>query len=52
MIIEEVSKCEETLLPLNAIGDNDGCVFQDGKVIAPKGLKKLIKYFLKMVGKE
>ena len=36
MIIEEASKmCEETLLPLNAIGDSEGCVFEDGKVIAP-----------------
>ena len=41
MILEEASKmCEETLLPLNAIGDNEGCVFEDGKVIAPKGFKE------------
>ena len=46
MIIEEASKmCEETLLPLNAIGDNEGCVFQDGKVIAPKGFKEAYKVF-------
>jgi len=46
MIIEEASKmCEETLLPLNAIGDNDGCIFQDGKVIAPKGFKEAYKVF-------
>ena len=46
MIIEEASKmCEETLLPLNAIGDNDGCAFQDGKVIAPKGFKEAYKVF-------
>ena len=46
MIIEEASKmCEETLLPLNSIGDNDGCVFQDGKVIAPKGFKEAYKVF-------
>ncbi len=37
--------CEETLLPLNAIGDNDGCAFQDGKVIAPKGFKEAYKVF-------
>ena len=46
MIIEEASKmCEETLLPLNAIGDNDGCAFKDGKVIAPKGFKEAYKVF-------
>ena len=46
MIIEEASKmCEETLLPLNAIGDNEGCVFQDDKVIAPKGFKESYKVF-------
>ncbi len=46
MIIEEASKmCEETLLPLNAIGDNEGCVFQDCKVIAPKGFKEAYKVF-------
>ena len=46
MIIEEASKmCEETLLPLNATGDNDGCAFQDGKVIAPKGFKEAYKVF-------
>ena len=53
MILEEASKmCEETLLPLNTVGDNEGCIFDNGKVIAPKGLKKLIKFFQKMVGRE
>ena len=46
MIIEEASKmCEETLLPLNAIGDSEGCFFEDGKVIAPKGFKEAYKVF-------
>tara|TARA_B100000029_G_scaffold82182_1_gene73088 strand:- start:45 stop:497 length:453 start_codon:yes stop_codon:yes gene_type:complete len=46
MIIEEASKmCEETLLPLNTIGDSEGCVFQDGKVIAPNGFKEAYKVF-------
>ena len=46
MIIEEASKmCEETLLPLNAIGDSEGCVFEDGKVIAPNGFKEAYKVF-------
>jgi alkylation response protein AidB-like acyl-CoA dehydrogenase len=46
MIIEEASKmCEETLLPLNTIGDSEGCVFENGKVIAPKGFKEAYKIF-------
>ncbi len=46
MILEEASKmCEETLLPLNAIGDQEGCVFDNGKVIAPKGFKEAYKVF-------
>ena len=52
MIIEEASKkCEETLLPLNTIGDSEGCIFQDGKVIFQVDSKRLIE-FLRMVGKE
>jgi len=46
MILEEASKmCEETLLPLNAIGDNEGCDFNNGKVIAPKGFQEAYKVF-------
>ena len=46
MILEEASKmCEETLLPLNAVGDNEGCIFDNGKVIAPKGFKEAYKVF-------
>ena len=52
MILEEASKmCEETLLPLNVTGDTEGCVFDNGKVIAPKGFKEAYKYFQKMDGK-
>jgi len=46
MILQEASKmCEETLLPLNVIGDNEGCIFDNGKVIAPKGFKEAYKVF-------
>jgi len=46
MILQEASKmCEETLLPLNATGDNEGCIFDNGKVIAPKGFKEAYKVF-------
>ncbi|MDC1059998.1 acyl-CoA dehydrogenase family protein [Alphaproteobacteria bacterium] len=46
IILEEASKmCEETLLPLNTVGDNEGCIFDNGKVIAPKGFKEAYKVF-------
>jgi len=46
MILEEGSKmCEETLLPLNVTGDSEGCTFDNGKVIAPKGFKDAYKIF-------
>ena len=46
MILEEASKmCEETLLPLNTVGDSEGCIFDNGKVIAPKGFKEAYKVF-------
>ena len=46
MILEEASKmCEVTLLPLNTVGDNEGCIFDNGKVIAPKGFKEAHKVF-------
>ena len=46
MILEEASKmCEETLLPLNTVGDNEGCIFDNGKVMAPKGFKEAYKVF-------
>ena len=46
MILEEGSKmCEETLLPLNITGDSEGCLFNNGKVIAPKGFKEAYKVF-------
>ena len=52
LILEEAAKlCEETLLPLNQSGDSEGCKFDNGVVTAPKGLKKHIKFFQKMVGK-
>ena len=46
MILEEASKmCEETLLPLNVIGDAEGCKFDNGKVITPNGFKEAYKVF-------
>ena len=34
-----------SLLPLNVIGDSEGSVFNNGKVIAPKGFKEAYKIF-------
>ena len=46
MVIEEAAKiCEETLLPLNATGDSEGCTFKNGKVTAPNGFKEAYKSF-------
>ena len=41
MILEEAAKlCENTLLPLNQSGDEEGCSLKDGRVITPKGFKE------------
>ena len=46
MVIDEAAKiCEETLLPLNQSGDSEGCIFKDGKVIAPEGFKEAYRNF-------
>ena len=46
LILEEAAKlCEETLLPLNQSGDNEGCNFDNGKVTAPTGFKEAYKVF-------
>ena len=53
MVLEEAAKiCEETLLPLNQVGDNEGCIFDNGKVTAQMVLKRRIKILGKMDGKE
>ena len=31
--------CEEVLAPLNAVGDREGCVLENGVVRTPKGFK-------------
>mgnify|MGYP001178624385 CR=1 FL=1 len=47
MILEEAAKlCEETLLPINQSGDNEGCLFNNGKVSTPKGFKEAYKNFV------
>jgi len=45
-VIEECSKfCEEVLLPINQIGDEEGCKFEEGIVKTPNGFKEAYKKF-------
>ena len=47
MILEEAAKlCENTLLPLNQSGDEEGCILKDGHVLTPKGFKEAYKSFV------
>jgi alkylation response protein AidB-like acyl-CoA dehydrogenase len=46
-ILTEAAKfCENTLLPLNRPGDEEGCHFEDGTVRTPKGFKEAYKEFM------
>ncbi|MFT3930966.1 MAG: acyl-CoA dehydrogenase C-terminal domain-containing protein [Spongiibacteraceae bacterium] len=46
-IIEEAAKfCEEVINPLNAIGDKEGCRWNNGKVTTPPGFKDAYQQFL------
>ena len=45
-ILEEAAKlCEEVLLPLNAVGDIEGCTLENGVVRTPKGFPEAYKRF-------
>src|SRR5579862_2721795 len=37
--------CEEVLLPLNRSGDEEGCRFENGQVLTPKGFKEAYAQF-------
>ncbi len=40
-VLEEAAKfCENELLPLNRLGDEEGCRFEAGQVITPRGFKE------------
>lgn len=45
-VLEEVAKlCEEKLFPLNRVGDEEGCRFENGIVRTPSGFKEAYKTF-------
>jgi alkylation response protein AidB-like acyl-CoA dehydrogenase len=45
-VLEEAGKfCAEMLLPLNALGDEEGCHYENGVVRTPKGFKEAYKAF-------
>ena len=47
MILDEAAKlCEEVLLPINQSADEEGCIFNKGKVSTPKGFKEAYKNFV------
>lgn len=46
-IIEENARfCENILAPLNAVGDEEGCVWKDGEVSTPTGFKEAYKQYV------
>jgi len=45
-IVEEAARiCEDLLAPLNQPGDQQGCRFDDGKVLAPEGFRQAYRTF-------
>ena len=38
------------ILPTNAEGDREGCVFEDGKVTVPASFKKIFRLLVKVGG--
>ena len=45
-VLEEAAKvAAEVLLPLNAVGDQEGCVLENGVVRTPKGFKEAYRLF-------
>jgi hypothetical protein len=46
-ILQECAKfCENKLLPLYQSGDKEGCTFDNGKVITPKGFKEAYQQYI------
>ena len=47
MIEEGARLCENTLLPLNRAGDEEGCRYENGAVCTPRGFKEAYETFVK-----
>jgi len=46
-IVEQAAKfAENVLVPLNAVGDKEGCHWQDGVVTTPKGFKEAYQQYI------
>lgn len=46
-IIEEAAKfCENVLAPLNSVGDQEGCQWNDGEVTTPTGFKEAYQQYV------
>jgi len=47
MVLTECGKfCENELAPLNQSGDQEGCQWEDGEVITPKGFKEAYQHYV------
>ena len=47
MVLDQASKlCEETLLPINQSGDNEGCKYENGNVKTPYKFKEAYQNFI------
>ena len=47
MVLTECARfCETELAPINQSGDKEGCLWQDGHVIAPKGFKQAYQTYV------
>src|SRR5690554_6798083 len=45
-IVDEAGRfAEQVLAPLNAVGDSEGCTWQDGQVTTPKGWSEAYAQF-------
>ena len=46
-VLNEAAKfCEEVIAPLNAVGDQEGCTWNDGEVTTPTGFKEAYQQYV------
>lgn len=46
ILLEQAKFCENELVPLNKIGDEEGCKFDEGNVTTPPGFKEAYEQFV------